>query len=230
MLGKIYSFAKEGALISVDNKLTFTVHAAVIALLITLITIIPGTILDLTGLYQSKSHPMAIAIGDSDNFSDYFSLFIAIVILTPILEELSFRLVQNTTNHWSSVFGISFFLSAHFFHYSGLNLNFFLHSISLVSVSLVIGVILTELKLKTHLISPIYVVYFTSISFAVFHLKVIGEPEYFLLYSMILLPYFLRALIYSFVRMNAGIIYSIICHAIFNSFFYFFNVAITLND
>lgn len=175
--------------------------------------------------FNLKEHPINISIREDDYLLNIIFVFINAVILTPVIEELSFRYGVSYNVRkiiWGLSFLISFLILIFFELYKELsffseNLSFYV--LMLPSTFIVSGILFRfsefiGIVLKK---TPIFIfVLFSSFLFALVHLNVIGKQESIFAYGFLLLPYFVSGYLYSYVRINIGIKYGILLHALNN--------------
>jgi len=141
-----------------------------------------------------------------------------IIILSPVLEELAFRigLKFSKSNFIIMLMGMSFFISRSFFKWEWLN------SIMLITlVGILLYVIIKEKSISKltnfWLYNPKLIFYSLLISFSYMHLKNYNISYELLLFSpIILLPNILGGIIYSYVRLSLGTFLSILLHCLNN--------------
>lgn len=141
-----------------------------------------------------------------------------IIILSPVLEELAFRigLKFSKSNFIIMLMGMSFFISRSFFKWEWLN------SIMLITlVGILLYVVIKEKSISKltnfWLNNPKLIFYSLLISFSYMHLKNYNISYELLLFSpIILLPNILGGIIYSYVRLSLGTFLSILLHCLNN--------------
>lgn len=141
-----------------------------------------------------------------------------IIILSPVLEELAFRigLKFSKSNFIIMLMGMTFFISRSFFKWEWLN------SIMLITlVGILLYVVIKEKSISTltnfWLNNPKLIFYSLLISFSYMHLKNYNISYELLLFSpIILLPNILGGIIYSYVRLSLGTFLSILLHCLNN--------------
>ncbi|MGB5989401.1 MAG: CPBP family glutamic-type intramembrane protease [Marinifilaceae bacterium] len=148
----------------------------------------------------------------------YYQKFILIVILGPIIEEISFRLwlKKGKYNFQLSIAGalIVLVLMVH----KTLSSNIIVLPVILSAIILVTSVIISKLK---PMFFQKYYKYFTYISFFAFGFMHIGKyPDlasiHYYLYPIMVLPYISMGVILGYTRISYGIKYSILLHASIN--------------
>lgn len=160
-----------------------------------------------------------------------FYLYI-IPFMIPLLEELSFRLLLTTYNKKFIIYSFALILSFYTYHflnsYFYVPLNKYVYCFSpylyIFSISLLyyaifyFGFKLIRFPInnkvwhnKFHLIF-----YFSSILFALHHIPTLNlsTNQYFFL-PLILLPFFIYAIVLGFIRVKFGLKYSIILHSLY---------------
>lgn len=144
------------------------------------------------------------------------------IILMPIIEELSFRLLLTNKAHTLKL-GLSFFLgfllSSVFSTYS--DSGYLSLTIIFILSSIVFNFILSRVfipKEEVVDVNQVALAIVMSILFAYVHF-VFTDPWIIIrLEVLYLLPHFFRSLIYSYARMTYGIKYAILLHVAFNLF------------
>lgn len=154
--------------------------------------------------------------------------FLLIVFIAPILEELGFRLFLKPEK---KVFiPISFTIIIYlilFLQYQ--YLNEYLETIITVIVFFIIYRFertLHKLLIKYY----IFILYFTAFIFSLLHLNASNFESINEVYAIpvVLFPYFIYGLSFSYVRMKAGIEFSILLHLSINGLAYFIKYLISL--
>lgn len=154
--------------------------------------------------------------------------FLLIVLIAPVLEELGFRLFLKPKKR---VFiPISFAIITYlilFLPYQFINEYFE----AIITVIVFFAIYYIEPKilklLKKHYI---FILYFTAFIFSLLHLNSSNFESINEIYAIpiVLFPYFIYALSFSYVRMKAGIEFSILLHISINGFAYFMKYLMSL--
>ena len=137
-----------------------------------------------------------------------------VIFLAPFLEELAFRLFLKPDKKYY-IF-ISFFIIC-FYIKSFLDFNFYF--LFILCTFLLIFLFFYAQKI-TRAINNYFVLFFygSASFFALLHLKGFNSLNEIqsVLFPILLLPYFFYAVSFSYVRMKAGIIFSILLHMFIN--------------
>lgn len=190
--------------------------------------------LNLKGLVEVKRHPAAGIISDAESYNALLIMFFLVVILHPLIEELSFRLILNPKRR-NLFFGSGFLVSYVILLFSNVHkvipinrevsfdLLFIvigsLGALGLFYISKIISIDFSDfVKNRTALF-----VFITSLLFAISHFFVIGRTDFYILYVPLLLPYFLKGYILAYARLSLGFGYAVLCHSLNNLFFFALN-------
>lgn len=147
--------------------------------------------------------------------------FLIVVIIAPVVEELGFRLILKPINKFyiSISFSILSFLSIKFLF------NQWLSSNTILIISLFLFILVTyysQFLLKLVIKYYHFVFYMLAILFSILHIKSLdfAAKNLFSL-PILVLPYFFYALSFSYVRMKAGILWSVFLHLSINGLAFF---------
>ena len=154
--------------------------------------------------------------------------FLLVVLIAPILEELGFRLFLKPKKR---VFiPISFTIIIYlilFLPYQYINI--YIEVIITVILFFIVYYFEPELLklIKKHYV---FILYFTALIFSLLHLNASNFESFNEIYAIpvVLFPYFIYALSFSYVRMKAGIEFSILLHISINGFAYFMKYLMSL--
>ena len=187
------------------------------------------TILEMMDLINSTNHPTTKNIRDENNAINLGVIFILSVIVHPIVEELSFRLfvTENSKKFsYGLALALSFILVLFLGLYELINLNYEVSFILMLTIlALPIGFMLHEILRRTDLsIDFKVIVLISSLLFAIIHLNIVSNQQSTIQYAIVLLPYFLSGLVYSYARITMGFAYCILLHCMNNGFFFLINV------
>lgn len=189
-----------------------------------LFVLLIGFFFSMLGLYLAGLLNKSLIVFGFEDISNYkqvsydFNLqnFFIVVLVAPILEELCFRLPLKPDRLMYapvsvallSFFFLKFLFDAYFNNYLILTISCFV----------LVFFFLVRAFITKYIIKNYRTIFYTSaLLFAIFHLKSLHDfLDYFFLIPLILLPYFVYALSFSYVRMKAGIHISILLHVIIN--------------
>ncbi len=178
-------------------------------------------------LFERTSHPNSSRIKEGDCIQ-LIKVFISTVLLTPLFEELSFRLslsLKRTSVLLGFSFMISYILLIFDVHHL-LPLERFRPPIFFFTIGLAI-------YLVTRFIVPNFelckerlwiVILFSSMAFALIHLNVNTAQTNLLAYFLLLAPYFISGYLLAYARLTMGLGYAILCHSMTNGFYFLINV------
>lgn len=149
-------------------------------------------------------------------YSLYLELFLAGMFI-PIIEELGFRLFIGSRKKA---------LIVSFVFYILLTISNFFNNIYLLALFAILGSILFCLPLVTKIKNSknltLFQLIFSSIIFSIFHFIQSSIP--FLGFCSVLLYFTGMGLVFGIIRLNYGIVFSIVAHVIWNSVFIFFSI------
>lgn len=150
------------------------------------------------------------------DLTDMENLFLG-VIFAPILEEIRFRLFLKKNIFYVFIF-IAFWL---------LSLDklptYLAYTLGVIIVVLIIFILLYWVKVD-NLLTILYrkyfpyIFYFSAIIFALFHLnnfKTLAIPIWII--PLLVLPQFIMGLVFGYIRIKNGLLWSILTHSLYNS-------------
>lgn len=158
---------------------------------------------------------------DNKSMLDFLKVFFLICLITPIIEEFSFRFWLNMKS-FSLIIGFSFFLitTILFITNQFIKINVFLNSFINIIIPFVLANYINHRFVDKFLdklkISNFYLIIFSAIVFAIFHLN-LNYTGINIFFSLIALtPFFSFGLICGFLRLKHGFKYSLILHFAIN--------------
>lgn len=194
-----------------------------------LFVLLIGFFFSMLGLYLAALLNKSLIVFGFEDISNYrqvsydFNLqnFFIVVLVAPILEELCFRLPLKPTRLIYAPVSLALlsFFFLNFFFDAYLN-NYLIFTISCFVLVLffLVRVFITKYIKKNYKM----VFYTSALLFAILHLKSLNDfLDYFFLIPLLLLPYFVYALSFSYVRMKAGLHISILLHVSINAIAFF---------
>ncbi len=231
ILKKFYFFTAKGVLpdknsvgISLLFKLFFFLFFA------QMILYVPILYLRDFEFIKNIKHPIILFLEKDASISNILGLGLLVGLVHPLMEELIFRYTLIITKINSCIIGIALFLSyiiTVFFNFSaylGFSMGIYAFSIQFIIFVIIFIPIITKILPRTIIYSIIefvksnsrILVFCSSLLFAIIHIGVSDKTDYFLLYIIILMPFFFAGYFYSFVRLWLGLRYSVLLHGTFN--------------
>ena len=210
-----------------SNRLLLTLRFYFLTLLFLFISTIPLSILEQFGLVTNPKQLDAIP-DFFDNPSDIFLASILIPVIAGVLEEAQFRLVLHKYNKkYFNVF-VSLFASysiiklfgRYFLTYTEFYSGFLLQS-TLVYLIFALPIYFSLTQSNVHSswfekrwdVAYKYLFYALALLFAIAHLPTIDlSLEHLLVWPLVILPFFIYALAFSYVRIRIGFQYAVLLH------------------
>jgi len=206
-----------------------------LGLLVHFVFAIVKTVLIKYDFIEANGHPTAVFVRTSSSLYKLSIVFLLSVIIYPLMEELSFRLILNT-NRIKTYFGIGFLTTFLFLIFSRIDQKAPINSevaynLYFIIISLIIAVIIKIAAEKFNIdvrkgISKYlpFFIFFSSVLFAIAHFNVVSHPHHLILYIPILFPYAVMGYILSYARLSMGFFYCVLCHSINNFFMFMMNL------
>lgn len=181
-------------------------------------------------LYDVPSHVIT-SWYNSNLSTGYYPVLITVLLLTIILEEITFRLLLTSYNIIYINLSLSFCLAIiayllfknNLWQFNNSLVQIFKPTIYILSFSILFFPVihlclkyLIFLKNKWKILFR-YIYYFSAILFAVYHIPSLNlNTKHYLFLPIIISPYFIYGLVLGYARIKIGFKYSILIHFIIN--------------
>jgi CAAX prenyl protease-like protein len=217
-----------------EKKIIFTFKLVGYGLIVHMLFSIVKVILKMANLIEFRTHPTVALINDTSSFYKLSIIFFISVIVAPMIEELSFRLMikpykSNSYLGFGFLVAFMFLLFTKIYEKTNFNTEVAFHILFvLIALGIAFSVKILLKKIDFDLNNfiesklPLFI-FISSFLFSLSHIYVVDSPKSFLLYIPILLPYFFIGYILSYARLSMGFFYAFLCHALNNLFFFAFN-------
>lgn len=178
------------------------------------------------GLLVKENRPLIFG----HDFIGLFWSFFAVCLISPVLEELGFRTFLSKNNKMF-LLGVSFFIAICMVKIA--SVFFPITYLSGVIIKIGIGVlvffIFTKFNLKSIFKNRDFYLYsiVSSLCFSVFHIGLNFSSNNFWYSLFSVFPFFISGMIYCRVRIDHGLIYSIVLHSLYNSIIILLNIEYT---
>jgi len=216
------------------NKLRFVLKIFGYGLLIHLLFTIINVLLSKYGLIEFKTHPTTDLIQATNSPLKLLVIGFLSVFLHPLMEELSFRLMLKPKGY-NSVIGIGCciaFLILQFSQvYQLLPINqevaFDLLFVVITGATAIMLIYYKSGKERVNSIiekNKALFILIANVLFGLIHIYVVSEPNYSILYIVLLLPYVLVGYLKTYALLKLGFVYAVLCHSLNNLFFVTLNL------
>jgi len=218
-----------------EKKVSLTLKLVGLGFLVHFASAIIKMLLDRYDLIEPKSHPAAELIRTTTSVYKLSIVFLSSVIITPFIEELSFRFVLKP-NQFNKFLGFGFLIAFIFLLFSKVYRVNFINSqvafyLLFIAIGFGISFLMKILATKYHIDATslitnhlAFLIFVTSALFGMIHFGVVSRPNSFWVYIPLLLPYATIGYLHAYARLSMGFFYAVLCHVLNNLVMYILNV------
>ena len=188
-------------------------------------------------LMEPRHHPITTHIEEESVLWRLMVLFIFTAVITPLFEELSFRLALSQKKR-DVMWGLSFFIAILLTFFTDIEslarpyLWFFdypvvfllLGGLVFLMIRQLVDSVRPGLEFPASRTSLKWMLLLTGILFSVIHVKVSPTTDFWFLYPVIYAGHFVHGYIYAFTRLQLGFFYAVACHGAYNGLLFLITV------